>query len=183
MRALLLVALATLAAGCGGDRSVSLPAPLETSALPGLTARDRDLPAGVLAADAFAPDELRVLLEDGGYAGGREREFTGHTDTFDHVLARTLRFDRPAGAAAYLDWVAAHTFELVGRTRPRAPLALGPGSLLFELEPCGTCKKQLPTLVVVWRRDGAVGYVLASGRKVDRGTVGPLAGAVDATLR
>ncbi len=182
MRALPLAILVAVLAGCGADRSEPLPAPLAAAALPGLTSRDRELPADVLAADAFAPDELRTLLDDGGYTGGREREFSGHTDTFDHVVARTLRFDDPAGASAYLAWVAAHTLDLVGRTRTRPPLPVGRQSLLFELEPCSTCKKQLPTLVAVWRRGGAVGYLLASGRKIDRGTVGPLAAKVDASL-
>jgi hypothetical protein len=177
-----LLACLLSAAACGGSGGESLPPPLPGGALPGLTARERDLPLDELAADAYEPEELHALLDGAGYTGGRERELTGHTDTFDHVLARTLRFDVPDGAGAYLDWVAAHTVELVGRTRSQPPLRLGNESLLFELEPCGTCKKQLPTLVAVWRRGGAVGYVLASGRQVDRVTVGRVARLVDRSL-
>jgi hypothetical protein len=183
VRALLLLGLIAVLAGCGADEAATpLPPPLGSNVLPALTSRDRELPADVLAEDAFEQDELRGLLDEGGYAGGRERELSGHTDTFDHVIARTLRFDRPDGAAAYIGWVAAHTLDLVGRTRPLPPLPLGDESRLFELEPCSTCKKQLPTLVAVWRRGGAVGYVLASGRKADRSTVGPLAAQVDQSL-
>jgi hypothetical protein len=184
VRYLLPVALAVLAAGCGGSGTAApdLPAPLEASLLPQLSARDRDLPVGALAADAYAPEELASLLREGGYLGGRERELSGHTETYDHVVARTLRFSHPTGAARYVDWVAAHTLDLVGRTRPLEPLPAGEDARLFELEPCATCKKQLPTLLAVWRRAGSVGYVLASGRDVDRATLAPLAGAVDGTL-
>jgi hypothetical protein len=169
-------------AGCGGSGS-DLPEPIKTSALPALEARDRDLPADTLAADAFEPAPLAGVLEAGGYTGGRERELTGHTPTFDHVIARTLRFADAAGADAYLGWVRGHTLDLVGRTRPLAPYPVGDRLLLFELKPCSTCKKQLPTLVAVWRRGGAVGYLLASGRDADRASVRPLVDAVDASLR
>jgi hypothetical protein len=176
------VALAVVVlAGCGGS-GADLPAPIETTAVPGLESRDRDLPADVLAEDAFEPARLAPLLDDGGYAGGRERELTGHTATFDHVLARTLRFDGPAGADAYLDWVDAHTLDLVGRTRHLAPYRVAERAVLYELLPCSTCKKQLPTLVAVWRRGGSVGYVLASGRDADRASVKRLVDAVDASV-
>lgn len=182
VRVLPVIVAAALLAGCGGADTEALPAPLEGSALPALTSRDRNLPADDLAADAFERQPLADLLERGGYTGGREREFSGHTDTFDHVIARTLRFDDAGGASAYMDWIAAHTLDLVGRTRLVAPLPLGRKSVLFELEPCSTCKKQLPTLVAVWRRGGAVGYLLASGRDVDRASIEPLAQAVDTSL-
>jgi hypothetical protein len=180
VRIVVLVGVIAVLAGCGGS-GPDLPAPIETSALPGLESRDRDLPADVLAADAYEPAELAGLLEEGGYAGGRERELTGHTVTFDHVIARTLRFE-PEGADAYLDWLTAHTLDLVGRTRRIEPLPVGDRSLLFELEPCSMCKKQLPTLVAAWRRGGAVGYVLASGRDVDRDSIKRLVSDVDASL-
>jgi hypothetical protein len=179
--------LALMASGCGADGSdntppSTLPAPLERSALPELTSRDRELPRAVLAADAFAPDELDELLDHAGYVGGREREFTGHTKTFDHVVARTTSFRTPDGAVEYLRWVEAHTMDLAGRTRPLARLPVGSDAILVELEPCPTCKKQLPTLVAAWRRRAAVGYLLAAGRDVDRSTVRPLVSAIDNAL-
>ena len=179
---LLAVVVATLAlAACGGSGGDPQP-PIDASAVPGLEWRDRTLPADVLGADAFEPSQLRSVLADGGYAGGSERELTGHTTTFDHVIARTLRFDDTAGADAYLDWVRGHTLDLVGRTRPLDPYPVGDRLLLFELLPCSTCKKQLPTLVAVWRRGGAVGYVLAAGRDADRASVRRLVDAVDVGL-
>jgi hypothetical protein len=181
VRLLPLAVLVVVLAGCGGS-GTDVPEPLATTVVPGLESRDRDLAADVLTADAFEPAPLAELLDDGGYAGGRERELTGHTPSFDHVIARTLRFDDPAGADAYLDWVRAHTLDLVGRTRPLDPYPVGDRFLLFELLPCSTCKKQLPTLVAVWRRGGAVGYVLASGRDADRASVRRLVDAADLSV-
>jgi hypothetical protein len=183
VRLVVLLVLAVGAAGCGGEAAApELPEPLAASALPELSFRERDLPRDVLAEDSFTPEELEALLGDVGYAGGREREFTGHTDTLDRVVARALRFDSSAGAARYVDWVATHTDELAGPTRPPEPLAVGTVGLLFELEPCPTCKKQLPTMLAVWRRGGAVGYLLTAGRGAGGERVTALVRDVDAAL-
>ena len=183
MRLSLVAVLGALAlAGCGGSEATSSPAPLDASALPELTARDRDLPPDALAADAFEPEALATLLDGAGYAGGREREFSGHGERFDHVIARTLVFDDAAGADAYLGWIRGHTLDLVGRTREREAPPLGDAALLFELKPCPSCRKQLPTLVAVWRSGGDVAYVLASGRGVNRESFRRLTFAVDASV-
>lgn len=179
----LAVVLGALAlAGCGGSDPASRSAPLDPSVLPELTARERELPPEALAADAFEPDVLAAILDGGGYAGGRERELSGHGTTFDHVLARTLVFADTDGADTYLDWVRTHTLDLVGRTREREAPQLGDRALLFELEPCASCRKQLPTFVAAWRRDGRVAYLLASGRGVARASFLRLAGELDASF-
>ena len=179
LRIAAVVAVTAGLTGCGGEE---LPDPLPSSVAPGLEARDRALPADVLAGDAFDPDALTRLLDEAGYERGRERELSGHTDTIDHVIARTLRFSEPAGARSYLEWIDRHTIDLVGRTRPHDPLPLGEDARLFELEPCSTCKKQLPTWVAAWRRGDAVGYLLVSGRDADSVSMLPLARAVDRSL-
>lgn len=183
VRRAVLLALVVGVTACGGEiAALELPEPLPASALPELSHRDRDLPRDDLAEDSFAPDELHQLLASADYLGGREREFTGHTDTFDRVVARTLRFDSTAGAEQYVAWVASHTRELAGPTRAPEVLPVGEGGLLFELEPCPTCKKQLPTMLAAWRRDGAVGYLLAAGREVDRESLTRLARLVDRSV-
>ena len=170
--------LVAIAAGCGvSEPAPDLPPPLPSAALPALASRDRALPAGELALDALKPSDLSALLDQAGYRGGTEREFSGHTDTFDHVVSRTLVFEDVAGADAYVDWIANHTGDLAGPSRALTPIGLGAErSVLFELEPCPTCKKQLPTWFGAWRRGSTVSYLLAAGRNVDRRTVGNLAG-------
>jgi len=170
-------AAAAIAAGCGASEPApDLPPPLASGVLPELASRDRTLPVRELAQDALAPSDLVALLHEAGYRGGVEREFSGHTDTFDHVVARTLMFEDVAGADAYVDWMVGHTGDFAGPSRTLSPLGLGAQrSLLFELEPCPTCKKQLPTWFAVWRRGSTVSYLLAAGRNVDRHTFGNLA--------
>jgi hypothetical protein len=170
------VVSALLVAGCGGAAFQPPPPPLDAADLPRLSSRDRELPREVLAQDALVPGELAALLDDAGYAGGFEREFSGHTETFDHVIARTLLFADGDGASAYLDWVARHTGDLAGPSQPRPPVLLdGDRAIVFELDPCPTCKKQLPTWFGAWKRGAVVSYLLAAGRDVDRDTFTRLA--------
>ncbi len=168
MRIVALVALVALAlvagaAACGGKSDADSPATLDASALPGLESRSRTLDTGTLAQDSFGPTELAELLEDAGYVSGSEREFYGRTDTFDHVVARALRFASAEGAEAYLGWLAGHADEILGRVEPGAPLPLGESGLLFSLVPCGTCKKELATFLAAWRRGETVLSLLAAG--------------------
>lgn len=169
---------AAIAAGCSASEpALDLPPPLASAVLPELASRDRALPARELAQDALEPSDLAALLDEAGYRGGVEREFSGHTDTFDHVVTRTLVFRDGAGADTYLDWIAAHTGDFVGPSRPLVPIVLGAErSQLFELDPCPTCKKQLPTWFGAWRRGTTVSYLLAAGRDLDRRSFGNLAG-------
>lgn len=160
--ALLGVVLAAGAAGCGATSQT--PATLEAGALPGLESRVRALDEATLAQDSFEPAELERLLEDAGYVSGSEREFYGRTDTFDHVVARALRFESAEGAEAYLGWLAGHADEILGRVEPGAPLPLGESGLLFSLVPCWTCKKELATFLAAWRRGETVLSLLAAGR-------------------
>lgn len=179
LSSLVVAALATaLATGCGGgEPALDLPPPLVAAALPELASRDRALPARELAQDALAPSELAVLLDEAGYLGGTEREFSGHTDTFDHVVARTLVFADAVGADVYVDWIAGHTGDLAGPSRPLASIPLqAERAVLFELEPCPTCRKQLPTWFGAWRRGATVSYLLVAGRDLGRDTFGNLAG-------
>ncbi|MSO96449.1 MAG: hypothetical protein EXQ81_11790 [Thermoleophilia bacterium] len=172
------VGVAAIAAGCGGSEPApDLSPPLASALLPELASRDRSLPTRELAQDALEPSDLAALLDDAGYRGGTEREFSGHTDTFDHVVARTLVFGDAEGADEYADWIADHTRDFAGPSRSLTPMVLGAErSLLFELEPCPTCKKQLPTWFGAWRRGSTVSYLLVAGRNVDRRTFGNLAG-------
>ena len=53
-------------------------------------------------------------LEKWGFLGGHEREFKGASKTFTDVISRTLAFRDPAGARAYVAFVAAHAASYYG---------------------------------------------------------------------
>jgi hypothetical protein len=159
------LALGVVLAGCGGDerRSASALQTLPPDALPELTSRTRSLDAEALAADALDPAALADLLAQAGFETGREREFSGKTKTFDHVVARVLRFASADGADAYLDWLRRHGNDILGRAAPAKLAPPGDSGVAFMLVRCGTCKKELPTFLAGWRRGDVVLSLLAAG--------------------
>ena len=176
------VTVLALFAACGGAADAGPPPTLPADALPELSSETRALDRDALAADAFEPDAFGKLLADAEYVEGVERQFVGRGEVFDRVVARSLRFESPEGAGAYLRWVRANGDELVGETEPRRPLEFGSDGVLLALVPCGTCKKELPTLLAAWRRDDVVLSLLASGRGVDRDRLAALARELDARM-
>lgn len=182
MRILLPAVLLLLAAAaCGAEETATpaAPATLPAAALPELDSRARTLDAAALASDAFEPDALAALLAEGGYVTGREREFSGKTTTFDHVVARTLVFEGQNGADAYLGWVRGHGDEVLGRAAPAKVVPPGEGGVAFTLERCGTCKKELPTFLAAWRRDATVMTLLAAGDGAGAASFSALARRLD----
>lgn len=174
--------------GCGGggqERATSTQAvapPVAATFLPDLESRTRPLDADALAADSFDPEALASVLRESGYEGGSEREFTGRTKAFDHVVVRALRFSDEGGAESYLDWVAGHAEEVLGPVIEHPPLELGDSGFLRELSRCGTCHAQQPTLLAGWRDASRVVTVLAAGAGVDPARFEALARRVDRVL-
>jgi len=175
------VLLLLAAAACGAEETATpaAPATLAAGALPELDSRARTLDEAALAAEAFEPDALAALLSEGGYVTGREREFSGKTTTFDHVVARTLVFESPGGADAYLGWIRGHGDEVLGRAAPAKLVPPGEGGVAFTLERCGTCKKELPTFLAAWRREATVMTLLAAGDGADPAAFSDLAHELD----
>lgn len=181
MRAVL-AGLALLAlAGCGGAAAErgSRPVP---DVLPGLASSQRTLDEQALAKDSYRPNELARVLEQAEYESGAEREFAGHSRTFEHVVARRLRFASPAGADRYLGWIRTHPDDFLGRSRSEQPLPLGESALLFSLARCGSCRKEQPTFLAAWRERSTVISLLAAGPGVNRVRFARLAGEVDARM-
>ena len=174
--------IAVLVAGCGGGSKAAESAPLPTlpaSALPELNAAARVLGTAALAADSFDPKGVAKLLEDEGYLAGSEREFAGRGQTFDHVVARTLRFAGEQGAQGYATWVAGHAADFLGKAKREQPLGLGESDALFSLVRCAVCKKQQPAFVSAWRHGNTVAFLLGAGPGVTRETFAALARQLD----
>jgi hypothetical protein len=183
---LLALLVLAVAAGCGaGEENAATtprPATLPASALPDLEQRGRALGLEALAADSLEPAPLRQLLEDSGYVTGSEREFSGKTKTFDHVIARTLVFEDMNGADAYLGWLGKHGDDFLGRADPAKLSLPGNSGVGFTLAACGTCKKELPTFLAGWRRGATVLSLLASGSGANPERFGALARELDGTV-
>ena len=161
---LVLVVVLGTAAACGSaEDPPAPPATLGAEALPQLDSRARTLDAGAVAFDALEPSALQQLLAESGYETGSEREFSGKTRTFDHVVARTLVFETADGALAYLDWLRGHGDDVLGRAVQAKITPPGEAGVAFALERCGTCKKELPTFLAGWQRGATVLTLLAAG--------------------
>lgn len=163
---------------------VAAPRP-RPSPPPVVDANAVDLPSEVrvlgvdgVAADAAVPGPLAALLRRSGFLVASEREFHGHGERFDRVLARTLVFSDGIGAAAYIDWLASRPRQVLGPARRLMPLGLGTEGVLFRLRPCG-CRPEPPTFLAAWRRGSTVRFLLAAGRGASRHTLLPIAIALD----
>lgn len=188
MRRLAVACLAGLAlAGCGGsagDQEQAAPPPtLPAAALSELETRGRMLDASGLVSDAFEPAELAAILEEAGFVAGREREFSGKSSTWDHVVARTLLFGSEEGAQAYVGWLERHAEDFLGKAAPSTRPAPGEAGVAFVLVPCASCKKELPTFLAGWRRDSVVATLLAAGAGANEDRFAALTSELDARVR
>jgi hypothetical protein len=188
----LVLAFAFAAAACGGDESQRASAtttdsgwtnyvPLTgfgTKTLAGLSVSSRELDAGALADDALDRNALAALLRRSGFRGGAENEYSGRTETFNHVVSRVLVFEEPSGARAYLGWLQANASDIVGKVAWQKPLALGEDGTIVLQAGCG-CHSDLPTYLAAWRRGDSVVTLLADGSGVNRARFEALARELD----
>jgi hypothetical protein len=169
---------ACLAAACGGggeaaggDATAGLPV---LRAVPGLSAEDRVLDADALTHDAPIPG-LAGDLEQWGFVGGREREFKGASKTFTDVVSRTLLFRRPAGAAAYVAFVADHAASYWGPGTAVHPItSSGRAGFFVRGASCG-CHRETPILITVVSRRARVSWLLVNGPGATRARAEALA--------
>jgi hypothetical protein len=181
-RALALFLLGIALAGCGAGEETGPPPTLPPDALPDLAASARPLDAQALAADALDQQALASLLDEAGFLAGMEREFSGKTKTFDHVVARSLRFRDADGAEAYLGWLGGHGEDFLGRTAPAEMTPPGESGVALALIRCSTCKKELPTFLAGWRRGEVVYSLLAAGPGANGETFSALARDFDSAV-
>jgi hypothetical protein len=169
---------ACLAVACGGGDSpaggaatADLPV---LRAVPGLAAQDRALDTEALSHDAPLPG-LAANLRRWGFVGGHEREFKGASKTFTDVVSRTLLFRGPAGAAAYVAFVAGHAASFWGPGSAVRPVtSAGRPGFFVRGASCG-CHRESPILVTVVSRRARVSWLLVNGPGATRARAEALA--------
>jgi len=159
------------ASDVGGTNSVPLAEP---DALAGLSRSERELDVDTLSEDALEPAALAAVLEQAGFEGGGQIEYTGRTKLYSHVVTRTLLFAKPDGASAYLEWLDRNVADILGPVKTRQSLSLGSDGVLLLEEGCG-CHSDLPTYLAAWRDGSVVRTLLADGAGANERRVRALA--------
>ena len=154
--------------GCGSSSPPEAEPVLPADALPGLEATTEPLTADELAAD-FGSD---VSVE--GFVSGTERVFQGQSHDLDRVVSRTLEFESPEAAAAYVDLLHAHVDDLYGVGTTAEPFEEG-GRSGYLIDPAAcACHRASPTLTAAVSEGPRVAYLEINGDGATRETLGQL---------
>jgi hypothetical protein len=173
-----------LLSGCGGG-SGGAPSASETGwtnyvpladpdSLSDLSRNERELDADALSEDALEPAALAGVLEEAGFEGGGEIEYTGRTKLYSHVVTRTLLFAETDGATAYLQWLDRNAADILGPVESKQPLPVGSEGVLLLQQGCN-CHSDLPTYLAAWRDGSLVRTLLADGAGANASRVTALA--------
>ena len=142
----------------------------------------RDLTAEDLAADAVDRPALLSLLEDAGFAAGRELAGADRASGIYRAAARTLAFEDEDGADTYLTWLGDHVGEVIGAAEVVGTIepAGNDGAVeVFRHEPGDCCPKATVNYFAAWR-DGAVVVTLElAGPRVELDDVAVAADRVE----
>src|SRR6187200_348562 len=154
--ALVLVVLLALA-GCGSSPPPEAEPVLSTDALPGLEATTEPVTAEDLAAD-FGKN---VSVER--FVSGTERVFQGESHDLDRVVSRTLEFESPEAAGAYVELLRAHADDLYGVGTTVEPFEEG-GRAGYIVDPAAcACHRASPTLTAAVSAGSRVTYLEING--------------------
>jgi hypothetical protein len=171
-RIVAIVAVVALGAACGTDRSTAPPPPphpsaalLPASTLPRMEAVVSEVDPASLVAEVTHPEALTAVLADAGFAGARQRSFSGGTGAFSRVTARGLAFETSAGADAFLEWFGDHAGTEIVTAERIEPDGIHDGVIVFRHEPDPCCHNDVPAYVAAWRRGTSVLYLHVGGRK------------------
>jgi hypothetical protein len=162
MRCGLLALLFVAIAGCGSNSPPEAQPVLPASAVPGLEATTEAVSADDLAAD-FGSD---VTVE--GFVSGTERVFQGESHDLSRVVSRTLEFESPAAAKAYVNLVRTHVDDIYGVGTTAEPLEEG-GKAGYVIDPAAcACHRAAPTLTAAVSDGARVTYLEINGDGADR---------------
>jgi hypothetical protein len=155
-RALILLALLVLG-GCGSSAPPKAEPVLSTDALPGLEETTEPVTAEDLAAD------FGTGVSVDGLVSGTERVFQGESHDLDRVVSRTLEFESPDAAAAYVELVRAHVDDIYGVGTTAKPVEDG-GRAGYVIDPAAcACHRASPTLTGVVSEGSRVTYLEING--------------------
>ena len=155
-----------------GPRPTTAPPPvlepIPATALPGNPADPIDLDAGSVAVDAVNVGGLETLLDEAGFVGGTQRQFSRVRGGRRRILARVLSFETREGAAAYVAWLRDHADEVIGDAAPNTGLDAPRGGIVFVHQPNPCCHNETRNFLAMWREGPTVVLRLLARRQHGR---------------
>jgi hypothetical protein len=184
--------VAALLSACATDQPTSAssgttgPAsalePIPPTALPGHPADPIALDAGSVAVDAVDVAGLEALLDEAGFVGGTQRQFSRVRGGRRRILARVLSFQTPEGAAAYVAWLEDHADEVIGETAPNAGLRVPRHGVVLVHEPNPCCHNETRMFLAMWHQGSTVVTIQIAGEGARESDVPNLLERLDAAV-
>jgi hypothetical protein len=187
-----LLVAALLGPACASERPISPPSgttgsahvlePIPPTALPGNSADPTDLDAASIASDAVHVASLEALLDEAGFIGGTQRQFSRVRGGRRRILARVLSFETPEGAAAYVAWLRDHAHEVIGDAAPNAGLRAPSHGVVLVHEPDPCCHNETRMFLAMWHRGSTVVTIQIAGEGARESDVPDLLSRLDAAV-
>jgi hypothetical protein len=156
--------------------------PIPATALPGHPADPMDLDAGSVAVDAVDVAGLEALLDEAGFVGGTQRQFSRVRGGRRRILARVLSFETPDGAAAYVAWLRDHGDEVIGGAAPNADLRVPSHGVVLVHEPNPCCHNETRMFLAMWHQGSTVVTIQIAGEGAREADVPDLLSQLDAAV-
>jgi hypothetical protein len=156
--------------------------PIPPSALPGNSADPTDLDAASIASDAVHVAALEALLDEAGFVGGTQRQFSRVRGGRRRILARVLSFETPQGASAYVAWLRDHGDEVIGKAAPSADLRVPSHWVVLVHEPNPCCHNETRMFLAMWNQGSTVVTIQIAGEGARESDVPDLLARLDAAV-
>ena len=187
-----LLVTALLGSACATEQAMPTPSkptgpprvlePIPTTALPGNTADPIDLDAASIARDAVDVAGLEALLDEAGFVGGTQRQFSRVRGGRRRILARVLSFETAEGAGRYLAWLRDHADEVIGDAAPNADLRVPSHGVVLVHEPNPCCHNETRMFLAMWHRGSTVVTIQIAGEGARESDVPDLLARLDSAI-
>jgi hypothetical protein len=188
-----LLVTALLGSSCAsGQPTVSAPArttgpahvlqPIPPTALPGNSADPTDLDATSIATDAVDVAALEALLDQAGFIGGTQRQFSRVHGGRRRILARVIAFETPDGASTYVAWLRDHGDEVIGKAIPSTDLRVPRHGVVLVHEPNPCCHNETRMFLAMWHEGSTVVTIQIAGEGARETDVPELLSQLDAAV-
>jgi hypothetical protein len=187
-----LLAAALLGSACSTEQPTSGPPPATTpppvlepipaTALPGHPADPIDLDAGSVAVDAVDVAGLEALLDEAGFVGGTQRQFSRVRGGRRRIVARVLSFETPEGASAYVAWLRDHADEVIGKAAMSADLRVPSHGVVLVHEPNPCCHNETRMFLAMWHQGTTVVTIQIAGEGARESDVPDLLARLDSAV-